>query len=445
MKWRFEWLYRLGLAALLGLACWSVWAQAQSPTGTHSPGLTASTAPPTNNSAATEPVGTNAAGLAASTNRTTAHLNQHTNDHTAPITWGLDKVEALQTIVLDQPLWKYLAFLIYIVLAFFVARLMDWLINVWLKRFTVPTKPDQDGLLLELLHGPVKMVAFVIFLHIGLSLFDWPQHAQLLLSRGLIVAAAYSVTYLAVKLVDLLLGVWQEKIILPKDKIFATQLLPLISKVAKTGLVIAAVLLTADNLDIKITSALAGLSVGGLALGLAAQDTVANLFGAVAIFMDKPFYLGDLIRVEGVEGTVESIGLRSTRVRNGDGYHVTIPNKLMGNAIITNITRRPTIKSQINLGLTYDTPAPKIARAVALLEEIFRANPRTADLSIGFNKFGNSALNIQVLHDWKGADEKAHFTEMQALNLQIKARFDAEKIEFAFPSQTVYLRQEGVG
>jgi len=183
--------------------------------------------------------------------------------------------------------------------------------------------------------------------------------------------------------------------------------------------------------------------VGGLALGLAAQDTVANLFGAVAIFLDKPFYLGDWIKVEGVEGAVESIGLRSTRVRNDNGHLVTIPNKLMGNAIITNVTRRPTIKSQFSLGLTYDTPAKTVARAVAVLEEIFRAHPRTGDLTISFNKFGGSALEILVLHEWKGTDDQAHAADMQALNLQIKERFDAEKIEFALPTRTIYLRAGG--
>jgi MscS family membrane protein len=187
---------------------------------------------------------------------------------------------------------------------------------------------------------------------------------------------------------------------------------------------------------------LAGLSVGGLALGLAAQDTVANLFGAVAIFLDKPFHLGDRIRVEGVDGLVESIGLRSTRVRNLDGHHVTIPNKLMGNAIITNITRRPTIKTEMNFGLTYDTPVEKVQRATALLEEIFRANPKTSDLIISFNKFADSALNILVIHTWNGTDAKAHFAELQGLNLEIKRRFDAEQIEMAFPTQTVYLKTE---
>jgi MscS family membrane protein len=242
--------------------------------------------------------------------------------------------------------------------------------------------------------------------------------------------------------VDLLLDVWREKTVLAQDKAFAAHLFPLINKVVKAFVIVAAAILTADNLNIKITSLLAGLSVGGLALGLAAQDTIANLFGAVAIFLDKPFHIGDHIKVEGVDGTVEGIGLRSTRIRNLDGHHVTVPNKLMGNAIITNVTRRPTIKTEMNLGLTYDTPVEKVKRATVLLEEIFRANPKTADLIISFNKFADSALNIFVVHVWSGTDAKAHFAEMQELNLQIKQRFDAEKIEFAFPSQTVYLKTE---
>ena len=410
MKWRFEWVYRLGLAALFVLACWSVWAGVQEPAATNAP---------------------SAGNLVTTTNKFQA------------LTFGLDTVDFLrEQTVLEQPLWKYLASLVYIVLAFCVAWLLDFVVNGWLKRLAAKTETKYDDLLLELLRGPVKVVAFVVFLNIGLGVFEWPARAQLMLSRGLIVVVACSVTYVTLKVVDLLLGVWREKIVSPQDKVFAEQLFPLLRKVAKVAVVIAAVLITAENVGAEIKSLLAGLSVGGLALGLAAQDTIANLFGAVAIFLDKPFHLGDRIKVEGVDGQVEGIGLRSTRVRNLDGHHVTIPNKLMGNAIITNITRRPTIKTEMNIGLTYDTPAEKVKRATTLLEEIFRANPKTGDLIISFNKFGDSALNLFVVHVWDGTDAKEHFAEMQELNLKIKERFDAEKIEFAFPTQTIHLKSD---
>ncbi len=414
MNWRFAWFYRLGLAALFVVACWTVWAGAQD---TNAPVSTLTA--------------TNQAGF----------LKIKLPEHA--LTFGLDQIDFLRDqAVLEQPLWKYLASLIYIALAFCAAWLLDGIVNLWLKRLTAKTEAKDGGLLLKLLRGPVKVVTFVILLNIGLGIFEWPARAQNYISRAFLIVVAGSVTYVVLKVVDLLLGVWHEKIVSPQDKAFAAQLLPFISKVAKTATILAAVVLTADNLEIKITSLLAGLSVGGLALGLAAQDTVANLFGAVAIFLDKPFHIGDRIKVETVEGMVETIGLRSTTVRNLDGHHVMIPNKLMGNAIITNITRRPTIKTELNLGLTYDTPAEKVKRATVLLEEIFRANPRTGELVISFNKFADSALNILVVHIWNGTDAKQHFAEMQEINLQIKTRFDAEKIEFAFPSQTVYLKTE---
>ena len=116
----------------------------------------------------------------------------------------------------------------------------------------------------------------------------------------------------------------------------------------------------------------------------------------------------------------------------------------MGNAIIINITRRATIKTEMNLGVTYDTPVAKVKRATVILEEIFRANPRTLDLIISFNRFADSALNIFVVHVWNGTDPKQHFAEMQELNLKIKQRFEAEKIEFAFPTQTVHLKPEPI-
>ena len=416
MKWRFEWCYRLGLAVLFVIAFWSVWAGAQE----------------TNHIIATTNV------TAAATNAP-GFLKIQLPHHA--LTFGLDGVDFLrEQTFLEQPLWKYCASFIYILLAFCVAWLLDLFVTVWLKKLTAKTQTKYDDLLLELLRGPVKVVAFVVFLNIGLNIFEWPDKAQTFLSHALIVVVACSVTYVILKFVDLLLGIWREKIVTPQDKQFAEQLIPLAGKSAKVVIVIATVLLTADNLGINIKTLLAGLSVGGLALGLAAQDTVANLFGAVAIFLDKPFHIGDRIRVEGVEGTVETIGLRSTNVRNLDGHHVTIPNKLMGNAIIINITRRPTIKTEMNIGLTYDTPSEKVKRATILLEEIFQANPKTNELIISFNKFADSALNIFVVHVWNGTDAKQHFAEMQALNLQIKSRFDAEKIEFAFPSQTIYLK-----
>ena len=338
-------------------------------------------------------------------------------------------------------LWKYLFSLVYIFLAFYVSKLLDFLTRVWLKRWAEKTASKFDDLLLEVLNGPVKVVAFIIFLRIGLDVFEWPVMVQAILSKGFTVVVAISLTYMVLKFIDLVMKYWRQRTKADADREFDQQLFPIIRKSLKFFIIVVAALVTLDNLGVNITAAIASLSIGGLAMGLAAQDTLANLFGAIAVFVDKPFRIGDRVRVESVDGTVESIGMRSTRVRNLDGHLITVPNKLMGNAIITNITQRPIIRTEMNFGLTYDTPAEKVKRATEILEEIFRVHPKTADLVISFNKFNDSALNIFVVHVWDGTDVKEHFAAMQELNLAIKQRFDAEKIEFAFPTQTVHVKQ----
>ena len=358
-----------------------------------------------------------------------------------PSAFGLDRLPLLSYPLGGVPLWNYLAMLIYIVLAFLVAKLIDHLIGGRLKKWAASTETKWDDLIVEVLHGPTKVIAFVILLHVGFNVFPWPAWLASYLSKALLIVVACSLTYVALKLADALLTFWRQKAAARGgDRALDDQLFPVLRIAMRIFVVIVAILLTTQNLGVNITSLLASLSIGGLALGLAAQDTLANLFGAVSVFVDKPFKVGDRIKLDAVDGTVEGIGLRSTRVRNGDGFLVTIPNKTMGNATITNVTARPNVKTEMNFGLTYDTSLEKLNRALALLEEVYRSHPRTADLIVSFNKFGDSALNIFVSHNWKGTDNKIYLADMQALNLIIKERFEREGIEFAFPSQTLYVK-----
>jgi MscS family membrane protein len=358
------------------------------------------------------------------------------------LTFGLDHVPALQPHVMGKPIWQYIAALIYIVLAFYVSKILDWLIHVQLRKITERTETKLDDLLLELLRGPVKVVTFVILLHIGLELFPWGDRVNVFISNGLKIVVAASLTYVALKIVDMLMGVWQQRMEASGEALLDMHLLPIIRKTLKVFLVIVAVLVALDNMHVEVKGLLASLSIGGLAVGLAAQDTLSNLFGAVALFADKPFRVGEQIKLEAIEGTVEAIGLRSTKIRNLDGHLVTVPNRTMANASLTNVSRRPNIKTVMNIGVTYDTPSEKIERAMAIIKEVYQPHPKTADLIVSFNKFADSALNILVVHWWNSKDFKEYLMEFQKLNLELKRRFDKEGINFAFPSQTVYLKQD---
>lgn len=359
----------------------------------------------------------------------------------AYLTFGLNNVEPLQAKFLGNPLWQYVAFAIYIALAFLVSRIFDTLLGVWLKKLTKKTDTDLDDLVIEMLRGPAKIIAFVFLMHIGLSLFRWPQTVERILGKLFILVVAFSLTYVLLKLVDVLVTHWIRRFVSSDDKLLQDALVPIVRGALKGFLIILATLMTLQNMGVDITGALASLSVVGLALGLAAQDTVANLFGTFTIFIDKPFKIGDRIQLSGVDGTVEQINLRSTRVRNLDGHLVTIPNKTMGNATITNVTRRPNIKTVVTIGITYSTPTAKVKEAVEILKEIY-THPKTQDVVISFNQFADSSLNIQIIHWFATSDFKEYTAGMEAFNLQTKERFEKAGIEFAFPTRTLLMKQD---
>ncbi len=356
------------------------------------------------------------------------------------LSFGLDRIEALQGVWLGNPIWQYLASVIYIALAFFASKTVDMLFQSQLKRLTKRTKTHFDDLLLDLARGPVKLIVFVVLLHVGLRVFAWPQWAAHFISNGLTIVVACSITYVALKFVDLGIGLWQKRMEAAENGIVDQQIFPVLRKSLKVFVVTVAALVTTQNLGMNVTGLLASLSIGGLAVGLAAQDTLSNLFGAVALFADRPFRVGERIQLDAIDGTVEEIGLRSTRIRNLDGHLVTVPNRTMANASITNVSKRPNIKTIMNVGVTYDTPAEKVERAMAIIEEIFKPHPKTADLIISFNKFNDSSLNILVVHWWASTDFKEYLQGFQKLNLELKRRFDAEQIDFAFPTRTVYVK-----
>src|SRR5580658_8537406 len=151
--------------------------------------------------------------------------------------------------------------------------------------------------------------------------------------------------------------------------------IPLIKKTLGATFLVFSILVVLETLGFEVKTFLAGLGIGGLAFALAAQDTIANMFGSFVVVMDQPFYVGEYIRLLGHEGTVEEIGLRSTRLRTGARTQIVIPNKTVANEVITNFTRMPQRRVDTVLGLTYDNPPEKIEKGVAAITALLRADP----------------------------------------------------------------------
>ncbi|MBP7275550.1 MAG: mechanosensitive ion channel family protein [Kiritimatiellae bacterium] len=222
---------------------------------------------------------------------------------------------------------------------------------------------------------------------------------------------------------------------------------PLVRKSIRITIVVLVVVQVAQILSgSSVTSLLAGLGVGGLAVALAAQDTIKNFFGSLVLLADKPFEIGQRVVVDGHDGTVESVGFRSTRIRTLDGHQVTIPNGELANRTILNIGRRPYIRRILNIGLTFDTPPEKIQRALDILNELLRDHPGVRPdfpPRVFFSEISAYALNVMVIYWHHPADYWSYMKFSERLNLEIIRRFKEEGIRFAFPSQTLYLANDG--
>ncbi len=354
--------------------------------------------------------------------------------------FGLDNIQFLQRELGGYPLWQYTASLLWVIAAFFLAMIVDYLMTHQLRRLAAKTKTDLDEKLIAVLHKPVKFAVFLALLNVGIHTFYWPEWMEKILSTLFIVAVAGTIIYLIMRIVDLLVEYATTKFF-ANDADLAKMMLPLLGKSLKVFVCIIGVLTVAQSLGIPITSVLAGLGVGGIAVALAAQNTLANVFGSITILTDRPFRVGDRVQIAGHDGMVETIGLRSTRLRTLEGHLVTIPNKIVADSAINNITLRPNIRQLITLNLTYGTTAEKMQEGVNILRDIFKAHPLTHDAWIYWKDFGAHSQDIFIVYWCKTTVYKEFLEAMQAINLQIKERFTAAGLDFAFPTQTIHLEQ----
>lgn len=216
---------------------------------------------------------------------------------------------------------------------------------------------------------------------------------------------------------------------------------PMVRRALKILVVAIGIVWIADNLDMDVAALLAGLSIGGLALALAARDTVENFFGTVSILADRPFEVGDWIVMDDVEGTVEMVGFRSTRVRTFYHSMITVPNALMTRAKIDNLGAREYRRVKETIGITYDTPPDLVEAFCEGIREIIRKHPYTRKdyYHVYFHSYGDSALNILLYMFLKTPDWATELRERQRFLLDIARLARALGVEFAFPSRTLYM------
>lgn len=348
---------------------------------------------------------------------------------------------ALNQPVEPNTVWDYLLMILLVLAGFVAGRIFKYLCEKAREK-TMGQNPFH-GTALELTAKTVTFPTAIIGICLALQLLSVSAKVAGLIDDVAGVLITVAVTYVIYQIIDLI-GFWLRHLTAKTQTTLDDMMVPLVRKTLRVVTILLGLVQIAQQLSDKpITSILAGLGVGGLAVALAAQDTIKNFFGSLVIFADHPFQLADRIVVDGEDGVVEEVGMRSTRIRTLDGHVVTIPNGELANKTIRNITKRPYIKRVANITVTYDTPPEKVERAMEIIkEELDRANEKMhPDFPprVFFNDFNAASLNILVIY-WFAPPLYWDFLEFdQAFNLAILRRFNDEGIEFAFPTQTLYL------
>ncbi|MCB1733831.1 MAG: mechanosensitive ion channel family protein [Gammaproteobacteria bacterium] len=337
--------------------------------------------------------------------------------------------------------WRWLALFVLIVLGVLLDRIVSWFLAAFVRRYRQRSSTYQD--VRDRMLRPLGLMAMAVLWWVGVNLLGLPEQALLVLLVAVKFLAGISAVWTAYRLVDLLTA-WMRKRAAATESTLDDALVPLAQRSFKIFVTVIGAVFVADNMNIDISSLLAGLGLGGLAFALAAKDMVQNLFGSITVLLDRTFSVGDWIVTEGVEGSVEEIGFRSTRVRTFYNSVVTLPNSAFITASVDNMGKRRYRRLKTTLGLTYDTPPEHIEAFCEALRELVRQHPymRKDYFQIYFNDFGAASLDVLVYVFWETPDWSTELRERQRFLLDILRVAKDMNVEFAFPTQTLYLRDE---
>ncbi len=341
-------------------------------------------------------------------------------------------------------LWQWLAMALMLLAAWLMAGLIAPRLMWLLERGARKTKVEWDDALVAAVGGPLRiglaaLVLLFVLPFLGLSPKGL-ETAGVLWKLLALVAVAWTLSRW-IEVGTSIMGRFARRSANP----VAISFLPIFSRVAKILVWILATVVVLDSAGIHVMGLVAGLGIGGLALAFAAQKTIENVFGSLAIATDQPFTVGDYVSLGGVSGTVEDVGLRSTRLRTMARTVVTIPNGTLISERIENFSRRDRFYYNPTLGLVYDSTREQLLYVIDEVKKLLANHPKVHPdvVRVRFMGFGASSLDI-VVQCWLTAHNYHEYTALvEELNLAILGIVEASGTGFAFPSQTLYLARDG--
>ncbi|MEM7681596.1 MAG: mechanosensitive ion channel domain-containing protein [Planctomycetota bacterium] len=422
----------LALLACLTAVCAPAPASAQEPTDAHRLGLPGEDQPDAETGASAEDA------VAPKPRPTSTPDPEDSN----PFSESLREVvpDELHDSLLGLEYWQWLGLLAVIVLAYAVELVVRGVVAVRVERLVRKLSGAQES---PPLARPAGLAAAGLTATLLLPLLGLVSEAQVVLHSAAKAFTILACTWTAWRLVDLGGAVLADRASRTSTR-FDDVLVPMLRKAVKTFVVAIGLIYAAQALQFNIVPLITGLGIGGLAFAFAAKDTIENFFGSVAVILDKPFEVGDWVVINDIEGTVEHLGFRSTRVRTFYNSQVTVPNSNLVRANIDNMGRRVYRRWKTHIGLQYDTPPEKLVAFTEGIREFVRTHPYTRKdyYQVWMHQWSASSMDVLLYVFFEVPDWNTELRERERLFVDIVRLADRLGVQFAYPTRTVHLYQE---
>lgn len=329
--------------------------------------------------------------------------------------------------------------LLFLAAAILLRRLVTTIIFNQLKRIAAKTETTLDDKLFPALEAPVATFVMVTGIFAALKVLKLSETADRSISYGSTVAFSLVTFWGLLRAFNAIIDHTAE--IAKERQMGVAAFMPWIKKTLVALFVVIGILITIQGLGYNVSTILSGLGIGGLAFALAAQDTIANLFGSLVVAIDQPFKVGEIVKVGVNSGTVEDIGLRSTKIRLVDKSLVVIPNKLVSSEAITNLSRFTQRRFEQIIGLSYDTPPDQMQLIVEDLRQLIlrEAAVDPNSVMVYFRDLSTSSLDLWIVYAAQGPDLQQGLALKQRVNLEIMRAVAARGLSFALPPSSLPL------
>ena len=350
------------------------------------------------------------------------------------------KIFSQRTLIMEN--WQWIGIFILLMIAFFIDFLFKYIATKILnKNISIIKNNDPERLKKAL--KPFGKILFVAVLMNSLEILEFDISTLSITKRVLIIMMSVMSVWFAHRLIELLSFYASQAALNTKTK-FDDIMIPLLTKTAYVLVYLVGIVLVANSFTIDVTGIVAGLGIGGLAFAFAAKDTLANFFGSIMLVLDRPFDIGDVIITGDVEGVVNEVGFRSTRIRTFQDSIITISNGELMNRPINNLGKRRYRRLSTTLGVEYDTTPEMIEAFCEGIRQLILSYKWTRKdyFNVYFTNYGPSSLDIQVMVFWETSDYTREQAEKHRLNIDILRLAKDMGINFAFPTQTIHMFSE---